>query len=329
MLAPRSVDGAPTGNSGKLPAWRRALPFVVGTALVAYIATRIDFAAFATALRRTNYVAFSAAALAYCVALLFADTLATTHVYRRTVGRVRFPEILVIRAASYLPGMVNHHVGQAWLTYFVSRKYRASMARTAGATLLVYATMLAALFAFVLVGLMQGHAGVPWLPPIAALVLAGAGIYALALVARPRVLADQAVMAPLFEAGLTGHLVETAWRAPHVVIQFLGTWVPLLFFGVDVPLYDALALMPIIVFVVTLPVTPQGVGTREALSISLLSAYARGNAAERASAITAATMSWLAIVALIQLALAMTVMRRANALLGRDQRGAGYAGVPG
>lgn len=300
----------------ELPLWRRILPIGVGGALVAWVATRLDFRTFARALARTNYFGFALFAFAFTAALLAADVLATTYVYRRTIAPVRYRDLFVIRAASYLPSILNHHVGQAWLTYFLSKAYRVPLARAAGSTLLVYATTFGALFLFLLAGMPLTHGRLPWLVPTVAIIGTLGVTYALVLAIRPRAIANIAVAAPLFEAGLTGHLTALLVRLPHMAIQFIGAWVPFLFFGVKIPLSDALALVPIIMLVVTLPVSPQGLGTRDAVSLALLSGYAPGTPAERASTIAAATLSWLVMITVVQLSLSPLFMKRAYELLG-------------
>lgn len=302
--------------TNELPLWRRILPFVVGGGLVAYVVSRLDLPAFVRALRRTNYVGFFLFAIAFSAVLLLADVYATTTVYRRTVGPVKFRELFVIRAAAYLPSILNHHVGQAWLTYFLSKAYRAPIARAAGATLVVYVTTFGALFAFLLVGLPLNHDRLPWLmPTVAAVGTAGVG-YAVVLAVRPRVLAARGILGPLFEIGIGGHVTAMLVRLPHVFVQFLGAWLPFAFFGVDIPFTDALALMPVLMFVVTLPVSPQGLGTRDALSLALFSTYAPGAGAEKASIVAATTLSWLCVLTVIQLTFSPLFMRRAYQLLG-------------
>jgi uncharacterized membrane protein YbhN (UPF0104 family) len=145
---------------------------------------------------------------------------------------------------------------------------------------------------------------------------AGGAVYAGALALRPRALAERGLFGPLFEIGIGGHIAAILVRLPHVFVQFLGAWVPFSFFGVHIPFTDALALMPVLMFVVTLPVSPQGLGTRDALSLALFSTYAPGVGAERASTVAATTLSWLCILTVIQLAFSPLFMRRAYQLLG-------------
>ena len=165
---------------------------------------------------------------------------ATTVVYRRTVAPVRFREFWVLRGASYLPSILNHHVGQAFLTYYVARIYGVSLARMAGGTLLVYVSWMGWLAAAGTVAL--AASGQPLLRP--ALLLAAGVAYLIVIAWRPARLARVKLLAPLFEAGIRGHAVALAVRLPHFVVLFLGTWLPFFFFGVDVPLASALVYIP-------------------------------------------------------------------------------------
>ncbi len=301
------------------PAWRRALPLVLGTLLVAWVITRLDLRVFASAIASTNLAGFFAFALAFNAALLAADSFATAHVYRTTVCPIGFRELFILRAASYLPSMLNHHVGQAWLTYFLARVYGAPLWRVAGATLLVYASILASLVVVGLLALPFNHVQMPWLAPtVGALVVAGVG-YLTVIGLAPRRLARWQAAAPLFEAGVRGHLGAVLVRLPHIGVQFVGAWLPFWFFDVNVPLADALALVPPLMVVVALPITPQGVGTRDVFALGLFARYAQGSAAEQAASVAAATLSWAVAITLVQVTLSPLFMRRAYRLLGERE----------
>lgn len=158
-----------------------------------------------------------------------------------------------------------------------------------------------------------------WLTPLVAGLGALALVYALLLHLRPAALRRQAT-APLLDLGLSGHVAAAAYRLPHIAVQFLGAWVPFLFFGVEIPFADALALMPLLMFVVVLPIAPQGLGTRDAAAIALLSPYALGTAPERAAQIAATTLSWLGAITLVQVVLSPLFLRPAYRLLGMEGR---------
>jgi hypothetical protein len=307
---PSQDPGAP-----EVPLWRRILPLLIGAALVAFVLVRLDFRAFASALARTHYVAYFAFTAAFLMTLLVADGWATARVYRQLVAPVRSREIIVIRGASYLLSLINHHVGQGWLTYFVSRAYRAPLWRVAGATLFVYVTTFGCLYVLVVMALPFNHGQVPWLLPTIGALTLGAAFYAVLIGVGADALRRRQATAPLLEAGIAGHVRALIERMPHVLVQFLGVWLPLRFFGVDVPFTDALALVPVIMLVQTLPITPQGLGTRDVIALELLTGYAQGSPDERAAAVAAATLSWACSLTLVQLLISPVLMRRARQLL--------------
>ena len=280
---------------------------------------RINWARFISALETINYPIFLLFTLLFNLALLSADSFATGHVYRTRICPVRFREIFVIRAASYLPSMINHHIGQGWLTYFLSKKYKAPLWRVTGATLLVYATTFACLILLVAMALPLNTTRAPWLGPT----VLGAGVAGIAYLAiisfKPTRLVNWNATAPLVEAGLLGHLVAVTYRLPHMLVLFVGNLGLFRFFGLTIPLGDALAYIPAVMLVSALPLTPQGVGTRDLVAAQLLSGYAVGTPEEQTATVAAATLVWAASLTLIQGSISPWFMRYAQKLLANQK----------
>jgi hypothetical protein len=312
ILTPSGSQAGELPEAGPAPLaptawWRRALPFVLGLGLIAFTLSRVDIHAFSRNLRAVNAPAFVAFAAVFLVALLTADAFATARVYQRTVAPVSFRELWILRGASYLPSILNHHVGQALLTYYISKRYGVSLARMAGGTLLVYASWMGLLLAAGAAAMVvSGEVLQP------ALVL-GAGVAYLVVIAwKPAFLARSRLLAPLFEAGLAGHLWALLVRLPHFVVLFLGSWLPFAFFGVKIPIVAALAKVPILMVAVTLPITPQGVGTRDLVAKTFFASFAAGaTPAEQAAAIAASTMSWAVVITLVQAVIGLLLLKRA------------------
>src|SRR5262245_22364402 len=105
------------------PIWRRALPFALAIGLVGWVLSRLDLRVFVRNLGQVNILAFSGFTAVIVLSVLAADTFATVVVYRRSVAPVSFRDFFAMRGASYLPSILNHHVGQAFVTYFVSRAH--------------------------------------------------------------------------------------------------------------------------------------------------------------------------------------------------------------
>lgn len=309
------ADLAPAGAVGAaraLPLYKRVLPFVIAAALLAIVGANVDLAAVRTSFARVNVPAYLGFSALFLVAMLSADALATALVYRPVLGRIRYLDLVVVRGASYLPSILNHHVGQAFVTVFLARSHRVPLARVAGGTLLVYASWTACL-------LVMGGAAVitSGLPAAWLLVPLAAGVgYLVLLAVRPARLTRVALLGPLFEAGVGGHLTAAAARVPHALVLFAGTWLSLWFFGVSLPPGAALSFIPILMVVATLPITPQGLGTRDVLAATLLLPYAAGATdPERRAAIAASTATWGAVLTGMEALLGLLLLRRATRLL--------------
>ena len=187
----------------------------------------------------------------------------------------------------------------------LARDHGVSVARMAGATLLVYASWSGCLLGIGCLAMLVTHK----LAAVAAILLAGS-IYLTIIVLQPRFLARNKFLAPLFEAGLLGDLVALAVRAPHAVVLFFGTWLPFLFFGVNVPFATALTLIPIVMIAVTLPITPQGLGTRDVLAGTFFAAFAPGPTPEdRLAVVLAVTTTWGVAVTLVDALVGLALLR--------------------
>jgi hypothetical protein len=290
------------------PWWRRALPFALAAALIAFVLARLDLRAFVAALARVHGPSYAAFAAGFVLLLLSADAFATVLIYRRAVAPMAYRDFFVLRGASYLPSLLNHHVGQAFIALSLARAHQVPLARVAGATLVVYASWVGCLLALAAIALPINGAPLAW----SALALAPGALYLALLSARPAALARLRLLAPLFEAGVRGHLIALAARLPHLAVLFLGTWMPFRFFGIHLPAAAAAANIPLLMVAATLPLTPQGIGTRDVLAGALLEGFAPGvSREERLATIAAATTSWAVVLTLMEVALGLALLRSA------------------
>jgi hypothetical protein len=277
----------------------------VGAFLIGVALRRIDAHAFLRSLCRVNVPLYLGFAVAFVLAVLTADTFATVSVYRRNVASVRFGAFWILRGASYLPALVNHHLSQVYITVALAREHGVSLARMAGSTLLVYASWTGCLLGIGCLAMLATHRAATVLGIVAAGI-----VYLIVIALRPAFLSRVKLLAPLFEAGVVGHLVALLVRVPHALVIFLGTWLPFFFFGVDIPVATALTFVPIIMIAVTLPITPQGFGTRDVLASTFFAAFAPGDtAADRLAVIVAATSSWGVIIMLVDAVLGLILLR--------------------
>jgi hypothetical protein len=315
---PRLDSGDWRETEKKTPLWRKIVPFVVAAGLLFLAFRNIDFPAFAAALSKLNYVAFLGFCTIWVLVLLASDSLGTLTAYRGSAPGVRFFDFYMLRGASYLPGIVNHHVGQAYMTYMFHKLFRLPLARMAGATLLSYAGWMGCLVLCMAVALPFSGLSAPiWYTPA----LLGAGVlYLVVIAAKPARLVKIGFLAPLFEAGIVGHAVALAARLPHLFILVLGNWVSFKFFDVHIPIGTAMTLLPIVLVAVTLPITPQGFGTRDMLSQKFFVMFALGaTEPERLGRVAACTTSFGVAATLLGGLVGVIAMRVTNRRLAEQR----------
>jgi hypothetical protein len=299
------------------PWWKLTISVGVALILVFYVTRHLSLASFFLALSHINHLGYLVFMVVFVLVLLAADSLAIEHVYMRYVCPTKLSDICVLRVGSYLASVVNYHARQAWLTWYTSRVYGASLAKVAGATLLSYATMFGSLALLAALAYPLGGQHIAWLGSTLFVLAGAASLYTAILISKPRWMTRLPGAAVLVEAGLSGHLVALAWRLPHLVILFLGMWLPLRFFNIFIPLPDALACIPVLLLVGALPITPQGVGTRDVVALNLLAGYAPHGSG--ANTVAAATLCWAVSLTLIQVILAPLFWAPARRLLRRAE----------
>ena len=121
-----------------------------------------------------------------------------------------------------------------------------------------------------------------------------------------------------FEAGVVGHAQAILWRLPHVAVVFCGNWVPFLFFGVDIPVTAAFTYVPIVLVAVTLPLTPQGFGTRDVLASMFFQQFVvleGATESQRLAAVAAATTTTGVVATLIAIGIGLLLLPAATRLL--------------
>ena len=100
---------------------RTILPWVIAAGLVGFMFYRIDPAEVAAALRRAHLVQLVLTVLFLNVGALMTDSFATARVFSWFLAPVRFVELVPVRAATYLMAILNYHLGQAGLVYYMYR----------------------------------------------------------------------------------------------------------------------------------------------------------------------------------------------------------------
>ncbi len=238
-------------------------------------------------MRRTSLPAFVAICIAYVIALLTADSFATWVTFRRSLPGtpLTLAQTLQMRGATYLLAILHYGVGQGGLAYFLNRRHNVPVARAAGAVMLTMGVNFLLVAACAVAGVVLG--GAPTSPTLRSVVLllgCGSPVYLAVVAAKPAFLSKRELLRPIFDAGLRGNLVVAAARLPHIVALVAGNYLMMRVFDIRPPLDQTLALLPLVFIVATLPISPSGLGTAQAIAVQLFAPFAAGVTADERNA---------------------------------------------
>jgi len=302
---------------------RRWLPWLAAAGLFAWLLARVPVGALRDALRDSlrqgAWLPVVVWALIATVAVLPLDAFATREALAIAGLSRGCREILLVRGASYLLGLVSYVAGQGGVGIWLA-KSGARAARAAGAMLFLMVSNGIALVLLAALGLLADLPGerrglLLWLTAGA---IAGIALYLAVIASRVRWLAGRAALAPLFAAGLAGHLRAAAARLPHLVVMAGLQWAAFRAWGLAVPFWRGLALMLVVLLVGALPVTPSGLGTSQVLQVLLFSPWSPATtAAARGADVLALSLVYSVSGLLWQAAVGVVCL----AVLRRDGRG--------
>ncbi len=301
---------------------RRAVPWLVGLAIVAFIVARVPLAAFRQALEAGPHLVLAAVNVVLILAILCMDSASTWIGLVALSMRRPFAKVMAVRGATYVLFLLNYALGQGGFGYYLHRTGVPAL-RAVGATLFLIGTNLATLLlvtavAFAIRDADTAHVELWW-----TLVIGCAAFlaYLLVIVAAPRFASRREVLAPLFDAGLRGHALAMLGRIPHVAVIVIGHWVAIRAWGIEVPFSVALTLMPAVVIASVLPISPAGLGTTQAALVYFFADYAPGATADdRTAAVLAFAIVYFVygVLAALVVGLACTPLaRRAGAFATR------------
>lgn len=288
------------------------LPWLVAAAILVWLFRSVPVEALRDALRRGPWLALVLYSLVEILLILPVDAWSTREALAAGGVRRGFGELFLARGASYLLGLLSYVAGQGGVGFYLA-KVGVNRSRAAGAMLLmimsngIAAVLLAALG--LLADLPQEQREILLL--LIAGALGGIVLYLAVIALRVRWLAGWAALAPLFEAGVPGHLRAITARFPHILVLVLLQWGAFPVWGIPLPLSRGLALMPVALLIAALPITPSGLGTGQALQVLFFSPWSTALTPEARSADVLALslahyvfgMAWQAALGFVCLAL--------------------------
>src|SRR6202051_3778903 len=119
--------------SKKAKPWQRILPFAITVACFAYLYTRLRGAAAAEgssllayllkSFENVNWLYWLALVIPYCFLYLLIDSMVVWAVINWFNAKIRYTDILPIRASAYILSLVNEQVSKGAIALYLNRRY--------------------------------------------------------------------------------------------------------------------------------------------------------------------------------------------------------------
>lgn len=243
------------------------LPWLVSAACFAYLYTRLERAAGPDrSVAAYLYEAFAAVAwgrwvllmLAYSVFYLLVDTLVLWRVVNWFNARVRFRELLPVRASAYILSIMNEQVGKGAIALYLNKRSGVPAWELGSSMLFImvcellylafWATLGLLLFRGALPAQLAVFRAVPWVA-LAVFAAAAAGVWALRT---PRLAGtawrEKPVLRAFREARPWQYAVVMAMRSPSLLAAVAVYAVAAGLFGVRIGFFEMLSYLPLVIF---------------------------------------------------------------------------------
>jgi len=318
-------------NAGEVAAkkvsWKtrvgRLAPYVVAIGALVWVFKSTDPEKLKDVLVHAPLALFISVSAVMLVLNCAADTFAMGRVFSWFGVKIPFKELYVVRASTYLIAIVNYHVGQAALAGYLYRARRVPPLRASGMILFIIGINVGTLFLLASGGAARGTGELRVLRLVPFICAVGVLFYGALLLAKPRILAERRLFAPLFEMGIRGHVMGILVRLPHVGVLMAWHFVSLRMFGIHVPPGAAILYLPAYFAVTSLPGNVSGLGPAQGVAIALFSQFVAAPdgvsdpkliAAAQHATVVAYSVATSTVSIILQLALGLIFLRRGAAL---------------
>ncbi len=130
--ASQSAGVTPAAGARKAKPWQRILPFLITIACFAYLYNRLNHAAaaegtsllayLAKSFENVNWYYWLALMIPYCILYLILDSLVVWSVINWFNAKIRYADILPIRASAYILSLVNEQVSKGAIAVYLNRR---------------------------------------------------------------------------------------------------------------------------------------------------------------------------------------------------------------
>jgi len=270
-------------------------PWVLAAAILAYLFHLYPPARVWKAITYVNLLPFSLFCIGYFFFLYIVDSAVTRYVIARFTKRVPLKDVLIARGVTYLIMVISYPASQAAFAYYFKRRFRIPIFEILSTFLFIMFIDLWWIVTLAFIGsFFQEYTigGIDLSRTVFHTVLVVYGGYAVWIAfwrrwpdkrlwrsITPRFIEKQRKrkVFHLFEnAHIVDYLKVAVMRIPIHVTIIISMYVVIRTFNCTIPFTQILCNVPLVFLVGTLPITPGGLGTTNALMVELLKQHTTG-----------------------------------------------------
>ncbi len=268
-------------NTGKKKnIFSKSIPWIIGSSVLVYLIWRIEPQSLIKALSNAQLLVYIPALLIFVYFSFLIDTQNLQALMKHFGHMFSFAESMVIRGASYLILVVDYTLGMGSVIYFLKETRKIPLLQ--GTAIMIYynyinqiALLLLAAAGYILLGM-----SLPWLSKglILCILLLCLTILAIGVVKHSNIsfinrLKKAALMQSFVDSSLQVYLLNTIYRTGYYFTYVLFFYAAVKAFGMDIPFITLIAYVPLILLIISIPVSPFGLGTSQAAMLFLFKDY--------------------------------------------------------
>ena len=294
-------------------------PWIMAAVIFVYLFHKYPPARVWKSLTYVNLLPFLGFSFLYFFFIYIVDAAVTRAVLSRFTRKVPLKDVILARGVTYLIMVVSYPASQAGFAYYFKRRYKIPIFEVLSTFIFIMFVDLWWIVTLAFAGSFfqeytVGDVNLSRLVFTVALVFYGAYIVWLAFWRRWPDRRFWKFVTPVFverqrkrkifdlfkKAQLKDYVRTAAMRIPIHFTIIVSMYVVVRTFGCDIPFTQILSNIPIIFLIGTLPITPGGLGTSNALMVELLKGHVTGpvfktGAVTPAELIFSASLLWLFI----------------------------------
>ncbi|PKL35300.1 MAG: hypothetical protein CVV44_21035 [Spirochaetae bacterium HGW-Spirochaetae-1] len=268
-------------HSKILPLVKRLIPWFVAAVILVFLFYRVDGRHFVQSMQVADLSMYAPWLVVFCLAWFFFDVQniqATVNNYGYTVS---FRDIMSMRGVTYLLMIVDYTLGMGGMVLYLKNDKNIPIVKSTGLMMVYTGVTQFSLFIMAAIGCWLGDMSKVLFRTVFATCVSLAAVYVAAIIVikllpeKGRVgrFKNLAIVKLYHEVSWQGYVSLIVWRIAYYATYILFYYIAMPLFGMHVPIEVLITAVPLILLVISFPVTPFGLGTAQAAMLFLFKGY--------------------------------------------------------